>query len=136
MGGGIARGNRGLRRGLAGRYHDGMIRQLKEQAMAENPVRLVLDEPITPEELAAFRARQARYDRNWDWLEAHAAEAYSHRGKVLCVAGQQLFVADTVEEAVAQAKAAHPDDDGRLIRYVPKDRLERIYAHRRSVAPV
>ena len=34
----------------------------------------------------------------------------------------------TVEEAVAQAKAAHPEDDGRFTRYVPKDRLERIYA--------
>jgi hypothetical protein len=109
-----------------------MIREL--QAMAENPVRLVLDEPITPEELAAFRARQARFDRNLAWLEAHAAEAYSHRGKFLCVAGQQLFVADTVEEAVAQAKAAHPEDDGLFTRYVPKERVLRIYAQRRGRA--
>jgi hypothetical protein len=82
-----------------------------------------------PDEVAKAKAQLERYDRNWDWLEAHASEVYSHRGKVICVAGQELFVGDTVAEVVAKAKSAHPEDDGRLTRYVPVDKGPRIYAH-------
>ena len=58
-----------------------------------------------------------RFDRNAAWLRAHAAEVYpKYRGKCICIAGEELFVADTPEEAFALAKAAHPDDDGRLPR--------------------
>jgi hypothetical protein len=45
--------------------------------------------------------------------------AASYRGKFIVVAGEELFVGDTVEEAVAQAKAAHPADKGSLTRYIP-----------------
>jgi hypothetical protein len=38
-------------------------------------------------------------------------------------------VAHTAEEALARARAAHPEDDGLLLRYIPCERLERIYAH-------
>jgi len=91
--------------------------------------RVVMEELTDPEEIAKFQARHERNGRNWDWLEAHASEVYSHRGKFICIAGQQLFVADTVQEAVAQAKAAHPEDDGRFTRYIPLKRGPRIYAH-------
>ena len=62
-------------------------------------------------------------------LESHAAEVYAHRGKFICVAGQQLFVGDTAEEVLAQAQAAHPEDGGRFTRYIPVNRADRIYAH-------
>jgi hypothetical protein len=59
--------------------------------------------------------QQSRFQRNWDWFRAHAAEIYIlHRGKYYCVAGQELFVADTSLEALAVAKATHPEDDGRF----------------------
>jgi len=88
-------------------------------------------EELPPEELAAYKARQERFRRNSAWLDAHAAEAYAHRGKFLCVAGEELFVGDTVADVVARAKAAHPDDDGLFTQYVPVERGPRVYAHRR-----
>jgi hypothetical protein len=90
---------------------------------------ITMSEITDPIELARFRAQHERFERNWAWLEAHAAEVYSHRGKVICIAGEQLFVADTTEEVLALAKAAHPDDDGRFTRIIPKDRVPRIYAN-------
>jgi hypothetical protein len=39
-----------------------------------------------------------------------------------------VFVADTATAAIAQATAAHPDDEGWFTRYIPKEKLARIYA--------
>ena len=47
----------------------------------------------------------------------------------MCVAGEELFVADTPEEAIALAKAAHPEDDGSFVHYIPCEKLARIYAN-------
>jgi hypothetical protein len=99
----------------------------EEKAMNTNP-KITITEETDPVEIAKSRARLAKFDRNYDWLEAHAAEVFSHRGKHICIAGQELFVADTVEEVIAWAKSTHPEDDGRLIRYIPKTRAARIYA--------
>jgi hypothetical protein len=96
---------------------------------------IVLEEVTDPVQLAQARVRQERFDRNWAWFEAHAAEIYSqHRGKCLCIAGEELFVADTAEEALALARAAHPEDDGRFTRYIPRERMARIYVTPRFVA--
>jgi hypothetical protein len=89
----------------------------------------VIEEDNDPIVVARARARQERFERNWAWLEAHASEVYGHRGKFICIAGEQLFVGDTVEEVLAQAQAAHPEDDGRFTRYIPTERVARIYAH-------
>jgi hypothetical protein len=40
-----------------------------------------------------------------------------------------VFVADTPEEVLELATQAHPDDDGRFLRYIPREKLDRIYAH-------
>jgi hypothetical protein len=40
------------------------------------------------------------------------------------VAGEDLFVADSPEEVMALAKAAHPKDDGRLMRYTRKEKSQ------------
>jgi hypothetical protein len=88
-------------------------------------------------ELARARAQDERFERNWAWFEAHASEIYArYRGKCLCISGGELFVADTPEEVLARARAAHPEDDGRFTRYIPCERIPRIYAHRRLVAPM
>ena len=90
-----------------------------------------------PEEIAKANAQREQFRKNSDWLEAHIGEVYSkHRGKCICVAGQELFVADTGPEVVELARKAHPEDKGRLMRYIPLERLERIYAHCRSVENV
>ncbi|MEZ6059480.1 MAG: hypothetical protein R3C19_03865 [Planctomycetaceae bacterium] len=82
-----------------------------------------------PSELAAARIRREQSDRNAAWLQAHASEIFPvHRGKCICVSGEQLFVADTASEAVAMAAAVHPHDEGRFVHYIPKEKVSRIYA--------
>jgi len=87
--------------------------------------------------LAQSRAQSERADRNSAWLQAHVPEIYAnHRGKCVCVAGEELFVADDPVTAVALAKSVHPDDDGFLIRYIPKEKMWRIYVASRPMAAV
>ena len=91
-----------------------------------NPI--VMEIETDPVICAEVARRKERYERNWDWLEAHAAEVYAHRGKFICIAAQELFVGERVEDVVAAARAAHPDDDGRFTRYIPLKKAPRIYA--------
>ena len=98
---------------------------------------IVISEVTDPVELAKSRAQDERADRNSAWLQAHVPEIYAqHRGKFICVAGEELFVADDPKEVVVLARAAHPEDDGFLIRYIPRAKLERIYVATRTVAAV
>lgn len=98
---------------------------------------VVMEELTDPVELAKARVQDERFERNWAWFQAHASEIYAaHRGKSVCISGEELFVADTTEEALHQAKATHPDDDGRFSLYIPRERMTRIYANRRGVAPM
>jgi hypothetical protein len=79
--------------------------------------------------LARAQEQRKRFDRNTAWLQSHIGEVYSlHRGKCICIASEELFVADTPEAALAQAVAAHPEDDGRFVRYIPREKVPRIYA--------
>jgi hypothetical protein len=81
-----------------------------------------------PQEIAAAEARRAALERNVSWFQAHAAEiCRTYRGKCICVAGQQLFVADSPQEAIALARAAHPEDQGDFVHYIPKESMLRIY---------
>jgi alkanesulfonate monooxygenase SsuD/methylene tetrahydromethanopterin reductase-like flavin-dependent oxidoreductase (luciferase family) len=96
--------------------------------MADGPP-VLAEEETDPVEIARAHGRRERFERNWAWLEQHAADVYRHRGKVVAIAGQELFVGDTTEEALAQAKAAHPEDDGLFTRIIPRERGPRIYAY-------
>ncbi len=94
----------------------------------DSPI-IMTEETLTAEEATAAQKQREQSDRNSDWLEANIPEIYSqYRGKCICVAGQEVFVSDSVEEAVAKAKAAHPEDQGWFTRYIPKERVARIYA--------
>jgi hypothetical protein len=97
------------------------------------PITPVIVEEVTdPVDIARYRERTERYDRNLAWLKAHAHEVYSqNRGRYICIAGQELFVADSVKAVKALAEAAHPEDDGRYIRYISREKLPRIYANQR-----
>lgn len=102
----------------------------------ENPP-IIMEEVTDPVELQKARAQDERFARNWAWFEAHAAEIYAaHRGKCICIAGEELFVADTPAEALAMAIATHPDDDGRFTRLIPRERMVRVYADQWHVACV
>ncbi len=98
--------------------------------MPDSHIPLVMEELTDPLELAKARAQRQRLDRNAAWLQAHATEVYArYRGKCICVAGEELFVADTPEDALALAAAAHPEDDGSFIHYIPREKLARISAN-------
>jgi hypothetical protein len=101
--------------------------------MAEKWPPVTMTEVTDPVEIARSNAEFAQFERNCDWLEAHASEVYSHRGKYSCIAGQELFVGGTVEDVVARARAAHPEDKGLFTRIIPKERGPRIYGPFRIV---
>jgi hypothetical protein len=91
---------------------------------------LVMTEGTDPVENAKFHAQRERFDKNLAWLEPRVPQIYSqNRGKCICVAGQELFVADSGPEVIAMARKAHPEDDGLLLRYIAREKMERIYAH-------
>lgn len=97
--------------------------------MAHQPAQIIMEEVTDPEELARGRAWKARADRNAAWLQKHAAEVYPrHRGKHICIAGEELFVADSTQAVLALARAAHPEDDAFLLHYIPLEKVARIYA--------
>jgi hypothetical protein len=98
--------------------------------MAPAQAPIVMEEVTDPAELDKGRARRERFDRNWAWYEEHVLEiGNSYRGKFICIAGGELFAADTPEAALALAKAAHPEDDGAFLHYIYRERVNRIYAH-------
>ena len=100
--------------------------------MSLPPIQLTMEEVTDPQEIAAFQVRWAQAQRNSDWLQAHAHEIYTQqRGKFIVVAGQELFVGATPEEARALAKAAHPEDQGSLGRYIYPKKVAHIYANQR-----
>jgi hypothetical protein len=101
------------------------------------PAAVVMEEVTDPSELAEARARREQFERNWSWFEDHAGDIYrNHRGKCICIAGQELFVADTPAEVLALARATHPEDDGRFTGIIPRERVARVYAPQWCVAPV
>jgi hypothetical protein len=92
----------------------------------------IIEEVTDPAEIARIREQDERARRNSDWLQAHWPEIVSRaRGRHVAVAGQEAFIADTADEAYALATAAHPDDDGLLLKYVRAERGPRIYANHR-----
>lgn len=96
---------------------------------------MIMEELTDPQELASARARREQFDRNVAWLQAHAAEVYPrHRGRFICIAGEELFVANTAREALALGAQAHPEDQGSFVRYIPHERVPRIYGDLRRVA--
>jgi hypothetical protein len=103
----------------------------EEIAMADQRVPIAMSEVTDPDELAKARAQDERFGRNSVWLQTHATEIYTqYRGKCICIAGEELFIADTPEEALRQARAAYPEEDGSiLIRYIPREKVSRIYAY-------
>ena len=102
----------------------------KDLRMPDKRVPIVMEEVTDPEELAKDQAQWERFDRNVAWMQAHVQEIYTcYRGKYICIAGEDLFVADTPEEAMALAQAAHPEDNGFFLHYIPREKVARIYAN-------
>jgi hypothetical protein len=92
-------------------------------------IEMIVDAPMTVEELADFHRRQAQFRKNLEWYEAHAGEiGERYAGKFICVAGQEVFSGDTSQEARAKARAAHPEDGGAFGEYVRASKGPIVYA--------
>jgi hypothetical protein len=68
--------------------------------------------------------------RNLLWFSEHAEELgvfKLHRGRYVAAAGGELFVGDSRAEVERLARAKHPDEMPH-IRYIPREKLSRIYA--------
>jgi len=98
---------------------------------------IVMEEVTDPVEIERARAQQQLFDRNWQWFVAQVPAIYeTYRGKSICIAGQEVFAADTAKEALELATAAYPHDDGRFVMYIPKEKMVRIYVASWPMAPV
>jgi hypothetical protein len=106
---------------------------IAEAAVTEgtlNPI--VMEEVTDPSEVSKAGIRRERFDRNFAWFRAHAPEVYErYRGKFICIAGQDVFAGATPEEATAQSAAAHPEDEGSFVQYIPLEKMARVYANQR-----
>ena len=98
--------------------------------MSLQPIQITMEEMTDPEELAKLQIQWAQAKRNSEWLQTHATEIYRNcRGKFIVVAGEELFVGNTAEEADTLAEATHPEDKGNLGRYIYPKKMIRIYGH-------
>jgi hypothetical protein len=109
-----------------------------ESAMSLEKLKVVMEEVTDPGELAHAQAQRERFDRNWAWFKARAEEVYERfRGQCVVIIGEEIFGADEPEAAWALAKAAHPEDGGSFIIYVPREKAARISGyHRQSPRPL
>jgi len=99
------------------------------------PIQVVMEEVTDPQEVAKAKAQMEQARRNSAWLHAHAHEIFTrHRGKFIAIAGEELFVGETPEEAIALAKAAHPEDKGLLSQYIYPLKMARVYGNQRRMA--
>ena len=83
-------------------------------------------------EVACVQGQDERHRRNNAWLQTHwEAVLPQARGKFLTVAGQEAFIAQTLEEAWAWVDTTHPEDEGAIVQYIRPETGPRIYASHR-----
>ncbi len=90
-----------------------------------------VSEVTDPLTIARHRRQDERHRRNLQWLQAHWSDLQESRGRYVAVADQQTFVADTAEVAWQWTRDQHPDDDGAVVMFVPREKEWRVYADRR-----
>lgn len=99
------------------------------------PIQVIMEEVTDPQEIAEAQAQMQQAQRNSAWIQAHAHEIYTqHRGKFIAIAGEELFVGNTPEEAYSLAKAAHQEDKGILSQYIYPQKMARVYGNQRRMA--
>jgi hypothetical protein len=88
-------------------------------------------EDTDPATVERHHQQDERHRRNLQWLQAHWEDLPERRGRYVAVADEQAFVAETAEMAWDWARSQHPDDDGAVVMFVPRERGWRVYAYRR-----
>ena len=103
---------------------------IRESGAPKIPPPVMVVDITDPDDLARADAQDERFGRNLAWFQKHGGEiSAQYRGRWICIAGQELFAADTARDVIALARAAHPDDDGQFTYCVPRERAARIYAY-------
>jgi len=103
-----------------------MLKERIKLLTGDVPAREVSD-LTDPALIARINEVSAACARNRAWLDANIdALLPGARGKVVVVAGQEAFIADTYVEARGRAEARHPDDPGPLVERFPLVDLERV----------
>ena len=94
----------------------------KEAKMEENRMVIEFENSDTPEEVAAARKQREQSDQNSAWLQAHIPEIdEKYRGKVICIAGQELFVGETTRRSHRAGNRCSPGGQ-RLVHAVHPQR--------------
>lgn len=95
------------------------------------PPNITIEEETDPAKAARIRENLEHFTRNSDWLASHWSDVLPQaRGKFIAVAGQEAFLADTLEAAWEWAKSTHPEDKGPLVQYVRIGKGPRFYGNR------
>jgi hypothetical protein len=98
-----------------------------------------MSKPVIIEELPydpEFERAFAKAERNREWFSQHAKELgvfQKYRGRYVAAAGGELFVADTAEEIDRLVRDKYPDEVPH-VRYILREKCDRIYAYQRRVA--
>jgi len=93
------------------------------------PMEVQYIEVTDPDELTRIQEHQERLQKNTACWQVNAKSLYEqHLGMHVCFAGGEYFVAEDVLEADRLGQNAHPEDDARLVIYIPKEKMIRIYA--------
>jgi hypothetical protein len=93
---------------------------------------IIEEMPYDPEFERAF----AKAERNSTWFSEHATELgvfKKYRGRYVAAASGELFVADTPEEIDRLVRDKYPDEVPH-VRYILREKCDRIYAYQRKVA--
>jgi hypothetical protein len=107
---------------------------LIEEELSMNKPKTTLQKATDPIESARSRVSEEQERREMHWLAAHWPEILLQAyGKYVAVVEEQFFIADTAEQAIALAQAAHPDNDGILAQYVFPPGGARLYGHPRGM---
>jgi hypothetical protein len=98
-----------------------------------------MSNPVTIEELPydpEFERAFAKAERNREWFIQHSKELgvfQKYRGRYIAAAGGELFVADTPDEIYGLVFHKYPDEVPH-VRYILREKCDRIYAYQRRVA--
>lgn len=91
-----------------------MVVILSQTAVPEVTMEVVTD----PVEIERANAQWKQAEANRAWLWPRLVElAAGNRGRYICVAGREAFIADTPVEARKLAREAHPEDKGVISHY-------------------
>ena len=94
--------------------------------------RIDIEEVTDPADVEVFQKADEQHARNSEWLESHWVELLpAASGKFVAVAGQEAYIAESVEEALRWVEQAHPHDRGSIVQFVWRHEGPRIYGTRR-----